>query len=110
SAEDVALLYGARWSIELLFKELKRVYQLDVIHSAKSEVVQALVLVAMLTLEEDPLQAFLFFMMEAPDPNINRKRLPDPWVKMADLPARLQPPGIQELAKDEAAGQYRIIC
>ena len=50
SAEDVALLYGARWSIELVFKELKRVYQLDVLHSAKSEVVEALVLVAMLTL------------------------------------------------------------
>jgi IS4 transposase len=26
SAEDVALLYKARWSIELLFKELKRIY------------------------------------------------------------------------------------
>ena len=50
SAEDVALLYGARWSIELVFKELKRVYQLDVLHSGKSEVVEALVLVAMLTL------------------------------------------------------------
>jgi hypothetical protein len=39
-------------------------------------------------IEEDPLQAFLFFMMEAPDPNINRKHLLDPWVKMAGLPAR----------------------
>ncbi|SHF70368.1 Transposase DDE domain-containing protein, partial [Desulfofundulus australicus DSM 11792] len=27
SAEDVALLYRARWSIELVFKELKRLYQ-----------------------------------------------------------------------------------
>ncbi|WP_078060311.1 transposase [Desulfotomaculum copahuensis] len=33
SAEDVALLYRARWSIELIFKELKRLYQLDVIFS-----------------------------------------------------------------------------
>lgn len=25
SAEDVAVLYGARWSVELIFKELKRI-------------------------------------------------------------------------------------
>jgi putative transposase len=29
SPEDVALLYRARWSIELIFKELKRLYKLD---------------------------------------------------------------------------------
>ncbi len=50
SAEDVALLYKARWSIELLFKELKRIYQLDVISSGAPDVVEALVLVAMITL------------------------------------------------------------
>lgn len=50
SAEDVALLYRARWSIELVFKELKRLYQLDVIASGEDDVVTALVLVAMLTL------------------------------------------------------------
>ncbi|WP_422880273.1 transposase [Moorella sulfitireducens] len=50
SAEDVAILYGARWSVELIFKELKRIYQLDVINSGKNEVVESLVLVAMLTL------------------------------------------------------------
>ncbi|MEW6082262.1 MAG: hypothetical protein AB1576_10910 [Bacillota bacterium] len=32
------------------FKELKRVYKLDVIHSGKREMVEALVLVAMLAL------------------------------------------------------------
>lgn len=50
SAEDVALLYRARWSIELVFKELKRLYQLDVISSGAPAVVESLVLVAMLTL------------------------------------------------------------
>jgi len=50
AAEDVALLYGARWSIELVFKELKRLYKLDVISSGEDDVVEALVLVAMLTL------------------------------------------------------------
>ncbi|MCL6600790.1 MAG: IS4 family transposase [Alicyclobacillus macrosporangiidus] len=49
-AEDVAQLYKARWSIELVFKELKRLYKLDVISSAENDVVEALVLVAMLTL------------------------------------------------------------
>lgn len=50
AAEDVALLYGARWSIELVFKELKRLYKLDVISSGEDDVVEALVLVTMLTL------------------------------------------------------------
>jgi hypothetical protein len=50
TAEDVALLYRARWSIELIFKELKRLYKLDVISSDAPDVVEALVLVAMLTL------------------------------------------------------------
>ena len=49
-AEDVALLYRARWSIELIFKELKRLYKLDVISSGAPDTVEALVLVAMLTL------------------------------------------------------------
>ncbi|MEW6082274.1 MAG: IS4 family transposase [Bacillota bacterium] len=133
SAEDVALLYGARWAIELVFKELKRVYQLDVLNSAKSEVVEALVLVAMLTLvvsrrilnflrqvapdkafrltngrwaemfhftsgrlmentlrssgiTEDPFLLMLFYLFEAPDPHVNRKRLMDPWVEIPSFP------------------------
>lgn len=32
---DVALLYRARWSVELVFKELKHLYQLDVISSGR---------------------------------------------------------------------------
>ena len=50
SAEDVALLYRARWSVELVFKELKRLYKLDMISSEKPVVIESLVLVAMLTL------------------------------------------------------------
>ena len=50
SAEDVALLYRARWSVELIFKELKSLYQLDVITSGAANVVEPLVLVSMLTL------------------------------------------------------------
>ena len=50
TAKDVALLYGARWSIELMFKELKSLYKLDVISSGASIIVESLVLMAMLTL------------------------------------------------------------
>ena len=50
TAEDVALLYKARWSVELVFKELKSLYKLDVISSGAPVVVESLVLVAMLTL------------------------------------------------------------
>ena len=50
TAEDVALLYKARWSVELVFKELKSLYKLDVISSGAPAVVESLVLVAMLTL------------------------------------------------------------
>jgi IS4 transposase len=49
-AEDVALLYRARWSIEMVFKELKRLYKLDDIPSDKPVVIKSLVMVSMLTL------------------------------------------------------------
>lgn len=132
SAEDVAQLYRARWSIELLFKELKRLYQLDVITSAAPVVVEALVLTALLTLvvshrilnhlrslvpaqaarftplrwaevftaatirllpqvlavagvTDDPFWVMLFMMQEAPDPNLTRDRLLDPWTQPQPL-------------------------
>ena len=50
TAEDVALLYKARWSVELVFKELKSLYKLDVISSGTPAVVESLVLVAIMTL------------------------------------------------------------
>ena len=128
SAEDVAQLYRARWSIELLFKERKRLYPLDVITSAAPVVVEALVLTALLTLvvshrilnhlrrlvpgqatrctplrwadvfaaatirllpqvlavagvTDDPFWVMLFMMQEAPDPNVTRDRLLDPWIQ-----------------------------
>ncbi len=49
-AEEIASLYGARWEIELIFKELKGRYKLDVIQNRNPEVVEALIWVAMLTL------------------------------------------------------------
>jgi IS4 transposase len=48
--EDVGTLYGARWDIELLFKELKSKYALDVINTANPQVIEALIWVAILTL------------------------------------------------------------
>jgi IS4 transposase len=49
-APDIAKLYQARWEVELLFRELKRVYGLDEITSSKPEVVEALILIGLLSL------------------------------------------------------------
>jgi putative transposase len=48
--EEIASLYGARWVIELLFKELKSKYALDVIKTTNPHIVAALIWVAILTL------------------------------------------------------------
>ena len=48
--EDVGKLYGARWDIELMFKELKSRYALDVINTRNPQIVEALIWVAILTL------------------------------------------------------------
>ena len=50
SAEEIALLYGARWEIELIFKELKSHYRMDLIPSANPNIVRCLIWVAILTL------------------------------------------------------------
>lgn len=49
-AKDIAKLYGARWDIELLFKELKSRYALDVLDTKNEQVIEALIWTAMLTL------------------------------------------------------------
>jgi len=50
NAKDIAKLYGARWDIELLFKELKSKYALDVLDTKNEQVIEALIWTAMLTL------------------------------------------------------------
>ncbi|MFC6764815.1 IS4 family transposase [Natrinema soli] len=49
-APDIAKLYQARWEVELLFRELKRVYGLDEVTSSKPEVVEAMILIGLLSL------------------------------------------------------------
>lgn len=48
--EEIASLYGARWEIELIFKELKSRYALDVIKTTNPKVIESLIWVAILTL------------------------------------------------------------
>jgi len=48
--QDVAKLYGARWDIELIFKELKSRYDLDVVNTKNPQIVEAYIWIAILTL------------------------------------------------------------
>lgn len=48
--EEIGKLYAARWTIELLFRELKSCYQIDSIPSRKSHVVEAFLYASLLTL------------------------------------------------------------
>jgi IS4 transposase len=50
NAKDIAKLYGTRWDIELLFKELKSKYALDVLETKNVQVIEALIWTTMLTL------------------------------------------------------------
>lgn len=50
SAADIAQLYRARWEVELLFKELKSTYNLDQIPTSNPIAVEALILVALISL------------------------------------------------------------
>lgn len=49
-AEDVAKLYGARWDIELIFKELKSRYALDVVNTRNPQIIEAYIWISILTL------------------------------------------------------------
>ena len=48
--EDIGKLYGARWDIELMFKELKSRYALDALNTKNPQIIEALIWVAILTL------------------------------------------------------------
>ena len=50
SPEDVAKLYGARWDIELMFKELKSRYDLDVVNTKNTQIIEAYIWISILTL------------------------------------------------------------
>ena len=50
TAEEIASLYGCRWEIELVFKELKSRYALDKIKTTNPQVVEALIWVSCLTM------------------------------------------------------------
>src|SRR5660397_81810 len=49
-SEDVVKLYGARWDIELMFKELKSRYDLDVINTKNTQIIEAYIWISILTL------------------------------------------------------------
>lgn len=49
-AEDLGKLYAARWTIELLFRELKSNYRMESIPSSKSHMVEAFVYASLLAL------------------------------------------------------------
>ena len=48
--EDIATLYSARWEVELIFKELKSRYGIDILPMSNPQVVEALIWVGILTL------------------------------------------------------------
>ncbi len=50
SAEDIAALYSARWDVELIFKELKSRYAMDVVNTKNPQIVEAYIWTAILTL------------------------------------------------------------
>jgi putative transposase len=50
SAEEVADLYGCRWEVEMVFKELKSQYALDRVNTTNRSVAEALIWASLLTL------------------------------------------------------------
>jgi IS4 transposase len=50
TAKDIADLYRGRWEIELVFKELKSKYQLDVVETTNEQVIKAFIWISILTM------------------------------------------------------------
>lgn len=50
TATEVAAVYGARWQIELMFKEMKSCYRLEDMPSRKAHVVETLLLASVVTM------------------------------------------------------------
>jgi putative transposase len=48
--EEVARLYAVRWEVEILFKELKSKYALDIIPTSNPQVIEAFIWIAVITL------------------------------------------------------------
>ena len=49
-AKDISSLYSARWDVELIFKELKSRYALDVVNTTNPQIIEAYIWIAILTL------------------------------------------------------------
>lgn len=83
TASDIAQLYRARWEVELLFKELKSTYNLDQIPTSNPVAVEAMILVALISLVVS--RVLLDLLREivdrdaADDDNDDPSRIPPRW-------------------------------
>jgi len=50
NSEDIIALYRARWDVELIFKELKSKYAMDMVNTTNPQIVEAYIWIAILTL------------------------------------------------------------
>jgi IS4 transposase len=50
TAKDIAQLYKGRWEIELVFKELKSKFQLDIIETTNEQAIEAFIWLSILTM------------------------------------------------------------
>ncbi len=106
SPAEVAALYSGRWAIELLFKELKSFYKLDVVHSDRREVVEALVYTALLTLViSKRLYAAFLKLNKAAQGRVTPLRWGQMFFDVADtiLPSILREAGIEFTMDDYLA-------
>lgn len=78
-AKDIALLYRARWEIELIFKELKSRYCIDLIPSVKPAIVEAFIWIGILTLI---CSRRIFLLVRAVNPNKAKRFTHLRWAKV----------------------------